>query len=320
MGWDLVSTDVSVVNTPLFHTGGFNVLATPLFHLGGTVVLARRFDPAETFALIARERLTVFFGVPTMFEALTADPGWAAADFSSLRFCVSGGAPCPVPLIARYGAEKGVTFRQGYGLTEVGPNCFTLPPEDAVRKAGSVGKPNFHSDALVVDDEDRPVSPGAVGELCLRGDHVCLGYWQRPEETAAALRGGWFHTGDLVRVDEEGYYSIVDRKTDLIISGGENIYPAEVEAALYGHPAVAAAAVIGVPDARWGEVGRAVVAPRPGATLTEAELLAHCAGRLARYKIPKSVVIVDALPQSPVGKILKREVKALYGGEASGRT
>ena len=312
VGWELSAQDVTITHTPFFHSGGINVLTLPLIHCGGTVVLMESFDPVRCLELIAAERVTVLFAVPTMFQMLLEAPNFDRTDFTAVRFFISGGAPCPVALIRAYQA-RGVPFRQGYGLTEVGPNCFTLQPDDAIRKAGSVGFPNMHVDARIVDDHGQDQPPGAVGELVLRGPTVFSGYWNNPEATAAAMHGGWFHTGDLVRRDTEGYYYIVDRKKDLIISGGENIYPAEVENVLYAHPAVAAVVVIGVPDPKWGEVGRAVVVLRPGHQATAADLIEFCQGKLARYKIPKSVVFAEALPHNAAGKIVKQEVRARYG-------
>jgi fatty-acyl-CoA synthase len=312
VGWELSAADTTIVHTPFFHTGGINVLTLPLIHCGGTLVLMRGFDPARCLQLIASERVTVLFAVPTMFQMLLDDQGFAHTDFSSVRFLISGGAPCPLPLIRAYHA-RGMPFRQGYGLTEVGPNCFTLQPDDAIRKAGSVGQPNFHLDARIVDDAGREARPDAAGELVLRGPAVCAGYWNNPTASAAALRDGWFHTGDLARRDAEGYYFIVGRKKELIISGGENIYPAEVEELLYAHPAVAEAALIGVPDAKWGEVGRAIVALKPGDTTTADELISFCQGRIARYKLPKSIVFVEQLPRNAMGKVVKEELKRRFG-------
>jgi fatty-acyl-CoA synthase len=256
VGWDIHADDVSIIHTPLFHTGGINVLTIPVLHAGGAMILMREWSPQRCLELIQQERVTIFFAVPTMFQMLLDAPAFAQTDFRSVRFFISGGAPCPVPLIKTY-QQYGIPFRQGYGLTEVSVNCFTLNPEDAIRKAGSVGRPIFHLDARVVGEDGRDVAQGQIGELWLRGPTVCAGYWRQPEATAAAISDGWFHTGDLVRVDDEGYYFIVDRKKDMFISGGENVYPNEVERAIYEHPAVAECAVIGVPDERWGEVGRA---------------------------------------------------------------
>ncbi len=304
VGWELRGDDVSVIHTPLFHTGGINVLTIPLLHAGGTLVLMREWDPQRCLQLIERERVTVFFAVPTMFQQLLSMPNFVQTDFSSVRFFISGGAPCPVPLIEAYQA-RGIPFRQGYGLTEVSVNCFTLNPEDAIRKVGSVGRPIFHLDARVVDPVGQDVGPGEIGELWLRGPTVCAGYWNNLEATREAISDGWFHTGDLARLDDEGYYYIVDRKKDMFISGGENVYPAEVERTLYEHPAVLECAVIGVPDERWGEVGCAVIVVRVGTMLTPGEVVHHCQQQLARYKVPKHVLFVDELPRNSGGKVLK---------------
>ncbi|HEX6289335.1 MAG TPA: long-chain fatty acid--CoA ligase [Herpetosiphonaceae bacterium] len=312
VGWDIHADDVSIIHTPLFHTGGINVLTIPVLHAGGAMVLMREWSPQRCLDLIEQERVTIFFAVPTMFQMLLDTPSFAQTDFGSVRFFISGGAPCPVPLIKAY-QQRDIPFRQGYGLTEVSVNCFTLNPEDAIRKAGSVGRPIFHLDARVVDDEGRVVAQGAIGELWLRGPTVCAGYWKNPAATAAAITDGWFHTGDLVRVDDEGYYYIVDRKKDMYISGGENVYPTEVERAIYEHPAVSECAVIGVHDERWGEVGRALVVTRAGLSLTAEELIEHCRSRLARYKVPKSVLFLPELPHTSSGKILKPELRERYG-------
>lgn len=311
ISWGLRPTDSAPIFAPFFHAGGLNVLATPLYHLGGTNVLLRDTSPAAVLGVVARERCTVVFAVPTVFQMLMEQPEFAAADLSSVRFCVTGGSPCPLPIIHRY-AARGVEFRQGYGLTEVGVNCFSLAPEDALRKAGSVGLPVFHSRARLVDGEERELAPGAVGELVLAGPHVCSGYWRRPEATAEAARDGWWHTGDLARQDAEGYYYIVGRKKDMYISGGENVYPAEIEGVLASHPDIAEVAVIGEPDARWGEVGLAVVVPRHRAILMPADVLSFCDGKLARYKCPKRVVFADALPRNAMGKVVKADLRARY--------
>jgi fatty-acyl-CoA synthase len=319
IGWELRADDVSIVHTPLFHTGGINVLLIPLLHAGGTLVLMRDWEPQRCLELIERERVTVFFAVPTMFQMLLDAPRFAQTDFGSVRFFISGGAPCPVPLIEAYQA-RGISFRQGYGLTEVSVNCFTLNPEDAIRKVGSVGRPIFHLDARLVDEQGQDAADGAIGELWLRGPTVCAGYWNNLEATRAAITDGWFHTGDLARLDDEGYYYIVDRKKDMFISGGENVYPAEVERALYEHPAVAECAVIGVPDARWGEVGCALIVVRGDATLADDDVLRHCRQRLGRYKVPKHVLFMDELPHNSSGKVLKpllREHFSRTAGAAS---
>ncbi|MCR4391193.1 MAG: long-chain fatty acid--CoA ligase [Candidatus Acetothermia bacterium] len=309
---DLRHDDVVLNVFPLFHAGGLFCYWSSQVVLGNTTIQVRRFDPEQVLDLIERERVTVFAGVPSMYEMLTQAPNWDRADLTSLRFCTSGGAPLPVPLIEKYVREKGVRFKQGFGMTEFGPGVFALAAEDAVRKAGSIGRPNFFVDARVVDEANRPVGPGVVGELVLKGPSLCSGYFGDP---AAPLvdEEGYFHTGDLVTYDEEGYFFVVGRKKDMFISGGENVYPREIEEVLYRHPAVASCAVAGIPDPKWGEVGAAFVVLKQEAT--EQELLAYLQAHLARFKIPKRVVFLDALPLSGMGKPLKDELrKALLEG------
>lgn len=307
---DLHHDDCYLNVFPLFHTGGLFVYTLPNFILGGTTILTRQFDPAQVLSLIEKEQVTIFAGVPTMYQALTQADNWAAADLSSLRFCTSGGAPLPVPLVEQYTQEKGVRFKQGFGMTEFGPGIFALAPEDAVRKAGSIGRPNFYVAARIVDDENHPLGPNQVGELVLKGPSLASGYFNNPEASAAAIDDdSWFHTGDLARYDEEHYFTIVDRKKDMFISGGENVYPAEIEAVLYQHPAVQMCAVVGLPDEKWGEIGLACVVLKKDAAATPNDLLAHLQNRLAKYKIPRQVVILDSLPLSGAGKILKRELR-----------
>jgi len=313
---DVTHDDVYLNVFPMFHTGGLFVYTLPQVIFGGTTILLRQFDPAQVLRLIERERVTIFAGVPTMYQMLTQAPNWETADMSSLRFCTSGGAPLPVPLVQKYTREKGIRFKQGFGMTEFGPGIFALAPEDAIRKAGSIGRPNFYVDARVVDDDNHPLGPNQVGELVLKGPSYCSGYFGDPEATAEAVDGeGWFHTGDLAKHDEEWYFYIVDRKKNMFISGGENVYPAEIEKALYEHPAVHMCAVIGVPHEKWGEVGKACVVLKLGATATEEELITFMRDRLARYKVPKSVEFLEELPISGAGKILKRELRQRFVSE-----
>jgi fatty-acyl-CoA synthase len=321
IGWNTLNTvihdilpgDTTVNVFPMFHTGGLLVYTMPLMIVGGTVILVRRFDPALVLSLIEEFRADFFAGVPTMYQMLTQAPNWAAVDLSSLRFCTSGGAPLPVPLVEKYTREKGVRFKQGFGMTEFGPGIFALAPEDAIRKAGSIGRPNFFVDARVVDESNRPLGPNQVGELVLKGPSFCSGYFNLPDAMGEVVdEDGWFHTGDLARYDDEWYFTIVDRKKDMFISGGENVYPAEIEQALYRHPAVHQCAVIGVPDARWGEAGLACVVLKPGASAAPDELIAFLRGQLAGYKVPKSVEFLDALPVSAAGKILKRDLRERF--------
>ena len=311
--WGLCADDVAILNAPLFHTGGLNVFTAPLVHIGGTSIVCRTFDCDQVYDLIDDAGVTLFFGVPTMFIALQQHPRWDAADFSRLKLIISGGAPCPLPVFERFWA-RGVDFKTGYGLTEAGPNTFWLPPEDVRRKPGAVGFPLMHIDVKIVAADQRECAADEPGELLIRGPHMCAGYWNRPADSAGAIVDGWLHTGDLARRDAEGYYWIVGRIKDVIISGGENIYPAEVENVLAAHPAVAAAALIGLPDATWGEVGCAVLVARPGPLPAEAEILAFCRTRLAGYKLPKRVVFAEALPHTSAGKIDKIALQRRYGG------
>ncbi|MGC5036066.1 acyl-CoA synthetase [Streptomyces sp. DT190] len=309
---DLTADERALVCAPLFHTAGLNMLTLPVLLKGGACVLVEAFDPDAAFDLVARHRITFMFGVPTMFDRMARHPRWPDADLSSLRLLTCGGSPVPTPLIAAY-QERGLTFLQGYGMTEAAPGTLFLDAEHAVSKAGSAGVPHFFSDVRVVRPDLTPVDVGEVGEVVVRGPHVMPGYWGLPEETAASFADGWFRSGDAARVDEDGYVHIVDRLKDMIISGGENVYPAEIEDRILAHPDVAECAVIGVPDATWGEVPRAVVVAREGAVLDPGEVLASLAGRLAKYKIPKSVVLADALPRTASGKLLKSRVRTRYG-------
>ncbi len=307
---DVTHDDIYLNVFPMFHTGGLFVYTLPQVIFGGTTILLRQFEPARVLELIEREKVTIFGGVPTMYQMLTQAENWAQADLSSLRFCTSGGAPLPVPLVDKYTKEKGIRFKQGFGMTEFGPGIFALAPEDAIRKAGSIGRPNFYVDARIVDDDNRSLGPNKVGELVLKGPSYCSGYFDDPEASANAVDSeGWFHTGDLAKFDEEWYFYIVDRKKDMFLSGGENVYPVEIEKALYQHPAVHMCAVVGVPDDKWGQVGKAVIVLKPGAKATEQEILEHCRAHLAHFKVPKAVVFVDALPISAAGKIVKRDLR-----------
>ncbi|CAL9583303.1 Long-chain-fatty-acid--CoA ligase FadD13 [Streptomyces sp. enrichment culture] len=313
---DLIADERALVSAPLFHTAGLNMLTLPVLLKGGACVLVEAFDPAGTLDLIERHRITFMFGVPTMFDQVARQPRFPDADLSSLRILTCGGSPVPTPLIAAY-QERGLTFLQGYGMTEAAPGTLFLDAEHALAKAGSAGVPHFFSDVRVVRPDLTPVGVGETGEVVVRGPHVMPGYWGLPEETAASFTDGWFRSGDAARVDEDGYVHIVDRIKDMIISGGENVYPAEIEDLLLAHPDIAECAVIGVPDTTWGEVPRAVVVPRRGARPDPGRILASLAGRLAKYKIPKSVVIADELPRTASGKLLKAQVRRRYGGQLS---
>ena len=316
----LTAADVTLNLLPMFHSGGVGLIVLPSLHLGATAVLQRKFDPEETVQLISAHDVTAMFGVPSIYRMLLQTDAFQKADLRRVRFSC-GGAPCPLTIIEAF-RDRGLLFQQGYGLTETAPTCTLIPAADAFRKAGSAGKAALHVEVRVVDEDGRDVRPGEIGEVWTRGPNLFSGYWKRPEATAevfappaegprdaSGYAGWWFRTGDLASIDDEGFIYIVDRKKDMIISGGENIYPAEVEDVLYRHPAIADVAVIGVADDRWGEVPKAVVVLAPGLTLTYEDLKAFCEGRLARYKVPKSMAVTDILPRNAAGKVLKRVLR-----------
>jgi fatty-acyl-CoA synthase len=295
---DLARDEVTLVSAPMFHTAALNMTCLPTFLKGATAVLMPAFTPEAAFDLIEAHRVTWMFGVPAMFGAMARSPRWDSADLSSVRILECGGAPVPEALIRTY-RERGLTFLQGYGMTETSPGALFLGPEAADR-VGSAGKPSFFTDVRL----------GPAGEIEVQGPNVIREYWNRPAATRAAFtEDGWFRSGDAAYLDDDGYFHIIDRIKDMIISGGENVYPAEVEAALHEDPRVADCAVIGVPDEKWGEVGKAFVVPAPGPPPDPDALLAALRGRLAGYKIPKSVEFVDALPRNAAGKILKKQLR-----------
>ena len=307
----LTQDDITLNLLPTFHSGGMNLYAIPTFIAGGTAIIQRAFDPAETFRLL-EERATMFFGVPAVYLFLSQHPDFDTADLSGVRSWACGGAPMPVPLLERY-QERGIVIRQGFGMTETGPTVFLVDDEHAVSKAGSVGLPQMFVEVRIADRDGNDVADGENGELLIRGPAVTPGYWKLPEVTAESIEDGWLHSGDVAMRDEDGYYYIVDRWKDMYISGGENVYPAEVENVLYGHPAVAEAAVIGIADDRWGEVGRAIVVLAEAAEADAGGLIEHCAERLAKFKVPQSVVYVDELPRNAAGKVLKQDLRADHG-------
>ncbi|MGC0327527.1 acyl-CoA synthetase (AMP-forming)/AMP-acid ligase II [Streptomyces sp. SAI-170] len=309
---DLAGDEVTLVVAPLFHTAGLNMTCLPTLLKGGRVVLLGAFDAEHVLETVERRRVTYMFGVPTMYDARAAHPRWATADLSSLRTLNCGGAPVPARTIATYLA-RGLAFSQGYGMTEASPGVLYLDREQTSAKAGSAGVPHFFTDTRVVLPDGSEAGPGERGEILVHGPHVMTGYWGRPEDTEAAFTDGWLRTGDIARTDADGYAYLVDRAKDMFVSGGENVYPAEVEDALLTHGAVAECAVIGVPDPVWGEVGRAVVVLRPDARADEEDILGHLRGRLAKYKIPRSLVVAQSLPRTASGKIIKPAVRDTYG-------
>jgi acyl-CoA synthetase (AMP-forming)/AMP-acid ligase II len=299
----------TLIALPLFHIGA---LAIPpyLVHAGGKAILLRSLDPQRFLELLQEEKITGFGSVPALLDILKWVPNFEKYDWSSVRNILVYAAPVPVTLIKEY-AAAGIQVRQLYGLTE-GNTATVLDPENALTKVGSCGKPFFHTEVRVVDDEGKDVGPEVNGEILLRMPNLMKGYWNRPKDTAATIRDGWLYTGDIGKMDADGFFYILDRKKDMIISGGENIYPAEIEDYLLNHPQIADVGVIGYAHEKWGEAVKAIVVLKPGETLTEAELIEWCQGKIGRFKIPKTVVFTDAIPRTPTGKILKRVLREQY--------
>ncbi len=314
---ELTRSSVCLNVLPTFHTGGLNLYTTPLIHLGGTSVNLRGFDSQTVLRWLTSGEITHFFGVPAVYQFLAEDPDWGDADLSSVLSWACGGSAMPVALLERY-ANRGIVIRQGMGLTETSPTLFLTDIEHALSKAGSVGKPAMHTEIRIVGEDGADVTRGVIGELWARGPNVTPGYWNRPEANEASFTDGWLHTGDAARMDEDGYVYIVDRWKDMYISGGENVYPAEVEQVYFHHPNVVDVSVIGVPDDRWGESGLAVVVPRDTEAFDEAEFLAFGDGKLAKFKLPKAVWVVGELPRTAAGKVLKRELRVRYAREPLG--
>jgi len=307
MRLDIVSDDHTLTFAPFFHTGGWNVLLTPFVHRGASQTLLSGFDTDLILKLMEREKVTLMFGIPTMLQMMSDSNIFKNTELSSMRYFIVGGAPMPISLINIWHG-KDIPIRQGYGLTEVGPNCFSLHQKDAIRKKGSIGFPNFYVEARVINESDKDCLAEDVGELWLKSPVVTPGYWQNEEATKETITDGWFHTGDMVTKDSEGYYYVVDRKKNLYISGGENVYPAEVEKFLYSIPDIKEVAIIGIPDEKWGEVGKAFIALRQNCEITEEQFFEFCKGDLAKYKIPKYVVFMEELPKGDTGKIDRKQL------------
>ncbi len=303
----LTKEDVALATLPLFHSFGQTCIQNATIARGGTFTLLPRFTPEDAFRIMERDRVTLFAGVPTMYFALLHHAGERAFDISSLRWCLAGGAPMPVEVMRAFEEKFGVAILEGYGLSETSPVAsFNVP--DRPRTPGSIGYPVWGVDMAILDDADQPVAEGEAGEICIRGHNIMKGYLDRPDATKEALRGGWFHSGDIGVRDPDGSYRIVDRKKDMILRGGFNVYPREVEEVLYGHDAIVEAAVLGVPHASHGEEVKAVVVSRDPA-LTGEDLIAWCKERLAAYKYPRIVEFAESLPKGPTGKILKRDLR-----------
>ncbi|HSS03956.1 MAG TPA: long-chain fatty acid--CoA ligase [Solirubrobacterales bacterium] len=300
--------DVVLGALPLFHSFGQTVAMNASLSVGACLTLVTKFDPGEALATMQRDGVTHFYGVPTMYGALLHHPERERFDTSALRICITGGASMPVEVLRGFEEAFGAKVMEGYGLSETSPVACSNHP-DRERKPGSIGTPIEGVEMRVVDENDQPVEQGEVGEIVIRGHNIMKGYWQRPEATEEAMRGGWFHSGDMARTDEDGYFFIVDRKKDLIIRGGYNVYPREVEEVLYEHPKIREAAVVGVPHDQWGEEIGAAVVLHEGEELSAEEASAYVKERIAAYKYPRVVWFLDDLPKGPTGKILKREIE-----------
>jgi len=313
----VVSSDVIFGGLPLFHSFGQTCALNAAVRVGACLTLVVRFSPGKVLEVLERDAVTIFEGVPTMYVALLGEPGRDRYNVSALRVCVSGGAAMPVEVMRGFEDAFGCTVLEGYGLSETSPVASFNHP-DRERKPGSIGTPIRGVEMRLVDDNGVDVAPGEVGEIAIRGLNVMKGYWRREDATAESIKDGWFHSGDLGRIDGDGYYFIVDRKKQLIIRGGYNVYPREIEEVLYEHPAIAEAAVIGIPDDSLGEEVGAAVVLKPGVTATEEEIRDYVKGQVAAYKYPRHVWFEVALPKGPTGKILKREIRPPIRQEVSG--
>ncbi|MGW4066853.1 o-succinylbenzoate--CoA ligase [Nocardia grenadensis] len=310
---DVTSTEVTLVSAPLFHVAALNMTMLPTILKGGTAVLMDRWDIDACYNLIERHGVTFMFGVPSMFAGLADAPRWTTADLSSVRLLVTGGAPVPRGLIETF-QERELTFLQGFGMTEAAPGTMIVGSLASTQKIGTAGVPHFFTDVRIARDELRNAGVGEPGEILIKGPNVMPGYWEAPEATAAAFTDdGWFRSGDIAAYDEEGYIYIIDRMKDMYISGGENVYPAEVESILARHPAVSECAVIGVADETWGEIGHAFVILNGHIEPSPGDLRTYLESRLAKYKLPRFITFVDELPRTGSGKIAKHRLRALHG-------
>ncbi|UHA74624.1 AMP-binding protein [Paenibacillus sp. 481] len=315
VSWQLSEQDVTVTVLPMFHTGGLNALTLPILVSGGTVVLERSFEAERTAELLERMGTTIVLMVPTMYHMLVSSNAFAAASYAKMRTFLSGGAPCPASVYEAF-AQRQLSFKEGYGATESGPNNFVIDPVIAQQKRGSIGVPMLFNEARIISGEGDSVGDVQeayqVGELALRGGHLFSYYWNNAIETNKSVRNGWFMTGDLALRDEEGYYYIVGRQKELIITGGENVYPLEVERLLLQHPHVLEAAVIGLNDNKWGEVVAAVIVATRDSALTPDLLVEHCSLQIGKYKVPKRYVFVNEMPKTSVGKLDKQQMRSLF--------
>lgn len=311
MRLDLTAADRSINCAPPFHTGSWNVLETPFLHHGAFTLMMKSFNADVVLEALENYDLTIFWAVPTMLKMMADSPLFDKSNLKKLRYFIVGGEAMPIHLIEKWHA-KGIPIRQGYGLTEVGPNVTSLNHQDAIRKQGSIGKPNFYYQVKLVDEHGDEVPAGEPGEFVIKAPTVTPGYWNNEKATRDTIKNGWFHTGDLMVRDDEGYYYVVDRLKNMYISGGENVYPAEVERVLMSHPAVESVVIIGVPDEKWGESGKAFVVRKKGIEVSADELIAFCLQRIAKYKVPKYVQFLDELPKNDAGKIDRKKLKQLH--------
>jgi fatty-acyl-CoA synthase len=313
---DFTQHERTLAMAPLFHIGGLNGTVNPTLLRGGCVILVRAFDAAKILALIEEQRVNSFFAVPAILDAMSQDPGFTTRDLSSLRSVYAAGAPLSLATLRTW-LDRGVTMQQAYGMTEAAPTGTMLDSEDVERKVGSAGKPQFFTDVRVVRPDGAAAATDEIGEVLLSGPTIMAGYWQEPERTAEVLRDGWYHSGDAGSVDDEGFLTIRDRYKDMFISGGENVYPAEIESALRDLPGILEAAVIGVPDSKWGEVGLAVLVAAADTDRDPDAVRAALRTRLAGFKVPRHIRFVDALPKTATGKIRKPDIQKRYGSEMS---
>ncbi len=307
----LINTESRSINVmPLFHTGGWNVLITPFIHHGGYMLMMKKFEPSDVLKALETEKMSIFMGVPTMLKMIAEDPGFSDVDLSSLYYLIVGGEPMPIPLIEQW-EKKGVPVRQGFGMTEVGPNLTSLHQDDAIRKKGTIGRPNYYVETRIVDKNGQDCQINEPGEFLLKGPMVTPGYWKNEKATKKAITDGWFHSGDMLIRDEDGYLFVVDRIKNMYISGGENVYPAEIERVLRSHKEIVAAAVVSMPDEKWGEVGKAFIVKTPQSLLSDKTIKTFCETHLAKFKVPKNVIFIDELPVNDTGKIDKLKLQSI---------
>lgn len=307
--WNLQQSDTTLTCLPMFHTGGLNVFSIPLLLVGGKVVISSEFHPEKAVNDLLKYHCTVVLFVPTMYHMLIQTDTFNKANFPHMRFFISGGAPCPHSIYQAF-SEKGIAFKEGYGLTEAGPNNFYINSNEALKKVGSVGKPMLFNDIQILSESGEMAKTNETGELLIRGNHAFEYYWNNPEETKKTKQNGWIHTGDLARCDDDGYYYIVGRKKDMIITGGENVYPLEIEHMLETHPNIAEAAVLGLPDEKWGEIVAAFIVLKT--PIAQHEIKNYCKQKLANFKVPKKIVTLNQLPKTHVGKVDKLKLKKMY--------